>query len=441
MSLIPASAALAQTGGPPDPGISEYKTHDDLLLEIAQLVPEFGGKYVSEDGATLHVHVLAGQEDVLDAEEVKQAIESVHPSFTDGREVSLIPAQFTMTQLHGWYTLMQDSVWAIPEVTMTDLQEAENRIDIGIDDLAAKERIEAKLTALGIPLEAIAIHRAGRVRFNNHKLDEAIPGGKLEGGYQIGGRIITSRFTGTHLCTLGFPVERVDPATSATTKGFITVGHCTQDTITKPWDGGVQSTGFYQPSHSATHIGTEVTDPEVSSSLTGCPSGMKCRRTDSAFIELEPGIDFSLGKIAKPTGGGTTVSHTHSFRIVSDTSVAAVGDTVHKVGKETGQTGGRVHRTCYKHEYWFDITVLCLDGASYAKKGGDSGGPVFRITNSPNTNDVQLVGIHTGEQRIVDDLGGTTTFAVYSPVGSIYLDLGKSYTWNACVSGVKGINC
>ncbi len=432
MSLIPASAALAQTGGPPDPEISEYKTHDDLLLEIGQLVPEFGGKYVSVDGDTLHVHVLAGQEDVLDAEEVKQAIESVHLSFTDGREVSLIPAQFTMTQLHGWYTLMQDSVWAIPEVTMTDLQEAENRIDIGVHDLNARERVEAAVTALDIPSEAVAIHQAGRVTFDSHKLDSAIPGGKLEGGYQIAAQLTTSL---QKLCTLGFPVERVDPDKSATTKGFITAGHCTEDTRTTPWDGGEDGIKFYQPSHNGTFIGTEVTDPYFSRDLNGCPSGRLCRFSDSAFIELESKIDLSLGKIAKPTGGGTTVSHSDSFRIVSDTNVAAVGDTVHKVGKKTGQTGGRVHSTCSKiNDPESILTLLCVDKVSYWSKATDSGGPVFKITNSPNTNDVELVGIHVGRKSTADDLGGTTTFAFYSPIGSIFLDLGKSYTWKACAS-------
>lgn len=43
-----------------------------------------------------------------------------------------------------------------------------------------------------------------------------------------------------------------------------------------------------------------------------------------------------------------------------------------------------------------NITQLCQGIAGYSSAGGDSGSPVFRIVNSPATNDVRLAGIHWG---------------------------------------------
>ena len=91
--------------------IEEFKTHDDLLLDVANLVPEFGGKFISEDGDILYVHVLEGSEETLHPEHVKRAIEGSFTSrVTEGRELRLIPAKYSMHQLHEWYSEMQDVV-------------------------------------------------------------------------------------------------------------------------------------------------------------------------------------------------------------------------------------------------------------------------------------------------------------------------------------------
>ncbi len=64
-------------GGPEGAGPAGYKTHDELLLDIGTRVPEFGGMFRSADNSILYVYVLDGQQDILNTEEVKQAIESV----------------------------------------------------------------------------------------------------------------------------------------------------------------------------------------------------------------------------------------------------------------------------------------------------------------------------------------------------------------------------
>ena len=59
--------------------------------------------------------------------------------------------------------------------------------------------------------------------------------------------------------------------------------------------------------------------------------------------------------------------------------------------------------------------------------GGDSGSPVFEITNSPNDDDVELLGILWAVNTSVNP-----TVTWISPVGNVYLDLGMSDSWDAC---------
>jgi hypothetical protein len=76
------------------------------------------------------------------------------------------------------------------------------------------------------------------------------------------------------------------------------------------------------------------------------------------------------------------------------------------------------------------IVQLCQDRVSAGVAGGDSGSPVFKITNSPQTNDVTLFGILWGGA-----LDGSSF--TYSPINNI--QNGKSNTelgpLTTCASG------
>ncbi len=164
-----------------------YKSHDDLLLDISLRIPEFGGMYLSKDNTVLNVYVLAGQESVLGHEEVKQAIEAVlKDDMASRRELRLVPAQYSMRQLYGWYKLMLDEVWSFSGVITTDLNEGKNRIEIGIENMELASEIQNSLVALAIPRKAIIFREREPVSFATHTLRDRAEGGFLEGGYQIG---------------------------------------------------------------------------------------------------------------------------------------------------------------------------------------------------------------------------------------------------------------
>ena len=408
--LIPVGAVLAEgreeTGGQPESDTDVYKSHDDLLLEVSVSIPDFGGMYLSKDNRILNVYVLAGKEDVLDTEEVKRAIEAVlKADATSRRELRLVPAQYSMSQLYGWYQQMQDDIWGISGVITTDLNEGRNRIEIGIENLEVVSDLQKSLTALAIPRKAVIFREREQPNFATHTLQDGATGGFLEGGYQVAR-------SGSGGCTLGFNAQR------AGVDGFITAGHCTDNF------GEVDDTLFYQPSSAVNPnaVGIEISDPPFNSSLSGCPSGKECRYSDSAFIELKPTASANRGIIAKPIAMGTgTVNHVDEFRIVDDSIVLSQGQTVHKVGKTTYWTSGTITQTCQK-VYSSGKVLLCQHEMNSPIQGGDSGSPVFVVTDSPNQDDVKLAGL----------IFAGTTSGWFSPIAGIYHDLGATASWKLC---------
>ena len=217
VSLIPASTVLAEGRLNPVPSpeadADAYKSHDDLLKDIGLRIPDFGGMYLSKDNSILNVYVLAGKEDVLDTEEVKQAIEGVlKADVASRRALRLVPAQYSMSQLYGWYQQMQDDIWGISGVITTDLNEGRNRIEIGIENLEVVSDLQKSLTALAIPRKAVIFREREQPNFATPTLQDGATGGFLEGGYQVAR-------SGSGGCTLGFNAQR------AGVDGFITAGH------------------------------------------------------------------------------------------------------------------------------------------------------------------------------------------------------------------------
>ena len=401
-----------------------YKTHDDLLKDIGLRTPEFGGMYLSEDNNTLYVYLTDKTQNPQKRQEVRESIKDVlKDDLTKGKNIKIVPAQYSMSQLYDWYRQMMP-MFENSQVTMTDLQESRNRIEIGVDDLGVIPTLEAKLTQLNIPRESVIFSEVEFAVPLYHTLSDSAPDGELEGGYRIA-RSISD--TEEAQCTLGFNTDRDGD------EGFVTAGHCTEGGKGTYWDGGVDNGGadFYQPDSSSNSnlVGQETEDPDLTSSETGCPQGDICRRSDSAFITLDSGVSQNIGRIAKTTGlGSTTVDHTSGYSITSDGHSVAVNTGVHFVGATSGLQGGRVQSTCTRAFYTNDRTMLCQNLVKNTSADhGDSGAPVFRITDYPDTGDVDLLGI------VVAKSGSSKYY--YSPIGNIYDELGDaSDTWDSCDS-------
>jgi hypothetical protein len=413
---VPMKAAWAASdeseGVPSESDGDSVESLDDLFAEVASRVPGFGGLFVGPDG-TLHI-------DLLDQRLGRAAQETIEAIFGPERlplsGIQVLQGQYSFVQLKAWHERLMPQVLAIPGVILTDIDETENRLRVGVEAQALQGVVEAQLASLGIPREAVIVEETEAIEFASHTLQSFVR--PLVGGLQIN--------FGNFVCTLGFLAIR------AGVQGLVTNSHCTNI------QGGVEGTVYHQPLASGTtnRIGQEIADPVY---FTGgsCPAGRRCRYSDSAFARVPhpsgPAVSISRGFIARPTSANTgalTISHTTPrFRIVGETSFPVVGETLNKVGRTTGWTRGTVSSTCVNTNVAnSNITLLCQDFVNAGVAGGDSGSPVFRVTNSPASGDVRLYGVLWGSS-------GGTRF-VFSAIGSFNVqrstELGPLTT---CASG------
>jgi hypothetical protein len=213
----------------------------------------------------------------------------------------------------------------------------------------------------------------------------------------------------TYLCTLGFIAVR------GGVTGFITNSHCTSKEF-QP-DGTVH----HQPLP-PNPVGAEASDPPA---FNCGVSGLKCRWSDSVFDQLYGGAAASLGYIASTAGvndGSITIAGLYliAFKHAGN---AETETTLRKVGRTTGQTEGVVTNTCADvRPIGSRVIRLCQDIVSAGTAivaGGDSGSPVFKLADNPDTAEVEVepYGVLWGGSS------DGTTF-VYSPLTNIEKDLG-----------------
>ena len=274
-------------------------------------------------------------------------------------------------------------------------------LEVGVVGVNVVQAVQQRLAGLGIPLERVRIVVTKPIHELATLRDSVRP---LVGGLQIafvkGGL--------TYLCTLGFI------AVKGGVTGFITNSHCTSKEF-QP-DGTVH----HQPLP-PNPVGAEASDPPA----FNCGGGLKCRWSDSVFDQLYSGVAASLGYIASTAGvndGSITIA---GFYLIAfkHAGNAETGTTLRKVGRTTGQTEGVVTNTCADvRPIGSRVIRLCQDIVSAGTTivaGGDSGSPVFKLADKPDTAEVEveLYGVLWGGSS------DGTTF-VYSPLTNIEKDLG-----------------
>lgn len=130
-------------------------TMDDQLAEIGREVPGFGGLYIEAQSLVIYLADPSAKDAAI------RAINEVFgPEVTAGRSVVVKTGDYTMEHLSGWYdrlrTVNLDVIW-------TDLDEARNRIALGVKTREAKARVEAEIDRLMIPRAAVIIESPGRL--------------------------------------------------------------------------------------------------------------------------------------------------------------------------------------------------------------------------------------------------------------------------------------
>jgi hypothetical protein len=360
------------------------ETLDDRFAAVAEEVPSFGGLYVDERAHVLNLYL--SNPSAPAAARAEEALRQTFGGEGLPRELQVHKARFSFGQLNAWNERLTAHVLGLRGVVLTDVDDAKNRLTVGVRNRETRARVERRLGTHGIPREAVSIEQVAPIKAEKTLRNRHRP---LVGGLQIA--------TQDFFCTLGFNAIR------AGVKGYVTNSHCTQH------QGGVESTVFYQPDiGTGNKIGVEAIDRRY---FTGgvCPASRRCRYSDTAFVRRDPiGVRVNQGHIAAPSFFDTITwdPSTRVYRLVSEGD-AIVGDIVRKVGRTTGMTRGEVTATCENlNPANTNITMLCQSEADYTSAAGDSGSPVFSRLDSPQPLDSRLRGIHWGSGGVFSPISG-----------------------------------
>lgn len=415
---------LPLIGGRIEEGIM---TIDDQFTTVAERTPGFGGMYADEEVNILYVYMREG-----DSEAAVAAIRDVFKENNLPSNVQVLQAAFDFLQLKQWHDLMAEHVFKISGVSLTDINDTENRLLVGVENQEAKDQVERKLIELGIPAAAVNIVEVGAVRFVLYEGSDS-PLTNLTDFHRplVGGLQIQLGLPGGYeTCSFGFIAIRKG------IRGFVTNAHCS------PTRGQVDQTVYYQPL--LLDVGGEPEDnyqigvETVDTPFQPCLLVFNCRYSDSLFGKLEAApypdeeIPADLGFIARPALNSVAWDGVSTFRITHETHSVFVGQRTTMVGRTSGRTEGRVLFT--------GVTKTLAGGrilknqvlASYKNAAGDSGAPVISTPSDQNGNpvDTSLLGINWGDIDFPIYLPPplSSRVSVFSPIGSVEADLGSLNT-------------
>jgi hypothetical protein len=363
-------------------------------LELGRKVPGFGGFYFDAEGApSVYLRDPSGRAAVQAALAPFFQDQGLDPS-----QLRVLRGDFDYNQLDDWFEKVSPAALAVPGAVSIDLDEASNRIRIGVEHASARTGVLNRVAAAGVPADAVVVEETEPIRSMATLRDKVRP---VLGGLQI-------HFS-QYLCTLGF-----NATSSSGQNSFVTASHCTAK------QGGTESTKYYQPlsSTSGSFIGTEVSDPTY---FTGgkCPVGRKCRYSDAARASYASGVSFTRGRIEKTSSVNTGSITINGYFAIAGEGGGSVGGTANKVGRTTGWSRGSISTTCATYNVsGSNITLLCQNAVKARVQGGDSGSPVFLGSGSSS---VTLAGILWGGNS-------SGTLFVYSPMSGIERELGALTT-------------
>lgn len=329
---------------------------DKHFLELSEIAPEFGGAYL-EDGA-LHVWSTTGL-----------FPEGLTPG--SDRPVVVHTAVYSFDELARWHRLLYQTLENTAQ--WIDIDERANHLSAAVPDRTAARQ---ELQAAGVPEQVYQLYDVEPMKAIQTLRDEfrPVPGGVEVEAPEVG------------LCTAGFNVDHWEWG-----KTVVVPSHCT------PTIAIVDSLQFNQP-FAGGLIGSEVFDHPGWTS--GCDSDKICRYSDAVVVDYASGIDYELGKVARPTEvGSITINESNPrFGINHEELSIFDGENVRWVGRTSGWQEGEVTKTCATLNgsdvdgYPSNLRLWCQGKQSAKPQGGDSGAPILSFAE-PDFGEYDLVGI------------------------------------------------
>jgi hypothetical protein len=407
-TAVPESASQSRADREPT-----FRPHEAEFHRLSDEIEGYGGHFFDEHG-NLVVHLR-------DPAQAGRAQQHLQPTLDarplGAREVGTVrqgsivvrQAEFEFPELARWRDRASDEVLGKDGVVFTDLDEAANRVVIGVSSPAARIDALRTLRRSAVPAEAVQFVDAEEPTFDQSVRNRFRP---LRGGFQI------SSPSGS--CTLGFNAIRAGQHV------VLTNSHCTSIY----W--GADGTPIYQATVAASNlVGPEIHDP------AGAPCGFlglqRCRWSDAAVIRRNAGVTSDFGYIARTQSWATGLGNAGSIQIntasprmqiTSELAFPSVNQVLDKIGRTTGWTYGQVDRTCVDLSVPSGLgvngTVRCQDlTRNMHTSPGDSGSPMFVWQGST----VRLAGLHWGRVTYAG-----TNVAIMSAMSNIRSDLGPMST-------------
>jgi len=318
---------------------------------------------------------------------------------------------------HSYRTLSdwRDSLFARSAASLfsLDLDEANNRIRLGVRDEHGLAAVAKNARELGVPDVALQVVLAPTGELRTTLQDSVRP---VKGGLEF-------TWTSGTACSVGINGEW---SYSSSYRGFLTASHCSRSYMKLD----ISTTSYYQDWHvtASKLVGTEWDDPLY---FTGgiCPTGDRCRYSDAMFVKYGTSSTSGLGTISRTTSrsyaaaGSITISG--QFTLAGDWPYSMLNEELQKMGRTSGWTYGWTTATCVDHmiphlgkDYW----ILCSDDGDIWSEGGDSGSPIFKWYGGSDTT-VYFAGILYGGP------GSNYYYTWYSPSTNIMSELTGTYGW------------
>jgi len=420
----PGASARADHAGPPwdAPGQQVPLEAGNPITNLNEL---FAFLALEEPGGFAGVHVEDGAF-VVQMVEPGRARAGVMPWIRRfyGEQLRGGPVRFqradrSFAELMSWYATFQDVVF-LRGAIWTDVRESANRLEAGLRPGSDFPAARAALTEAGVPTAVYALVPDRPEPLVTQTLDSVFR--PVVGGVNADD------------CTLGFNVLHWDMG-----KAFVTAAHCTP----KVGQIDLNSTGdiFPQPgTNDSLRIGVEAIDPPFWTGThpeTGesCPSWAfgGCRYADAALVEYDAGVPDSLGFVARPgcsdcegTGEVAVDPQDPTIRLIDEKHVFAEGQSVHKIGQETGWTVGDVDKTCIdvdanQHDNAQDhfppgTALLCQ-----VEIDDDSGDP---LTEKGDSGSPAIVDVFDGKARLLGLVwAGSEGSGIVSRISGVRNDL------------------
>jgi hypothetical protein len=367
---------------------------DERFAVLADSIPGFGGFFF--ESGTLVVNMRgAAKMSALRSRIADFMVAGLRGrgnarAIADGRVATMRvrPTKYDYRELLTWERSIMALADGGSQPTMFDIDEAHNRIVVGVRETSFIGPMRASIAKLNVPPDAVEVIARSPSRPTNGgpSLQSAwspIPDG-------VGIEVFAPNDVHGKSCTLGFNLTG-----GGTDRFFVTNSHCTSQRSNVAADADKA----YQPGYApggGNDFATEVVDPDwiTHDDNPSCNEAWICRFSDASLFKYNNPAGADHGHLAVPGDFGAT--DVTSFWRIEGWDVPYVGMPIYRIGKRTGKHQGTVEQSCINLQsapvqnppIWY----LCQGVMSAAPSDtGDSGGPVVTWLGG---DVARAIGIH-----------------------------------------------